>query len=75
MVNQQPFTRDILATVEQVLPATGLAYVADDTQRSWAITRSTHGSGLHTLRPGQHLDITVVNHGDFDLISKYTPRD
>ncbi len=59
-------------TVEQVLPATGLAYVADDAQ-SWAITRSTPGIGLDQLQVGQALEITLARLGDAEVISAYAP--
>jgi hypothetical protein len=50
-----------------------LAFAADDAKRTWGITRSTPGAGLGQLRPGQRLELTVINHADFDLVSYYTP--
>jgi hypothetical protein len=67
--------RHVQGTVLEVLPATGLAYITDDQQRSWAVTRSTRGAGLTSLRPGQRLDLTVVDHTDFDVVSDYAPLD
>ena len=70
-----PAAAQVLGTVEQVLPATGLAYVTDDQARSWALTRSTRGTGLDQLRPGQRVALTVASHPDFDVVSDYSPLD
>jgi len=63
--------RRIKASVQEVLPSTGLAYVLDDDSRTWGITRSTPGTGLAALQPGQQVELTVVCHPDFDLVSGY----
>ena len=70
MTPAQSNMRRVRATVEQVLALTGLAYVSDAT-RSWAITKSTPGAGLGTLRPGQALDITLVQLEDAEIVSGY----
>lgn len=67
--------RRIRATVQLVLPMTGLAYVEDDTQASWALTKSTRGVGLDQLHAGQHLELTVVEHPSYSLVSGYAPLD
>ncbi|MEN9891022.1 MAG: hypothetical protein RLY78_1317 [Pseudomonadota bacterium] len=60
-------TRRLQVTVEEVLPATGLAYVKDENQRSWALTRSTPGTGLEQLQPGQLLSVSVrrLQHAEY----------
>lgn len=68
-------SRHVTATVEEVLPSTGLAYLTDAAQGSWTVTRSTRGDGLAGLRPGQQLDLTVVEHDGFALVSAYATLD
>lgn len=69
---QHPFRR-IRATVLEVLPITGLAYVADEGTGTWAITKSTQGVGLDTLRQGQLVELTIRDDSDYSLVSGYTP--
>jgi hypothetical protein len=45
----------------------------DDSLRTWGITRATPGVGLQHLQPGQRVDLTVVEHDAFDLVSAYAP--
>lgn len=69
---KQP-TRHITATVQDLWPETGLAYATDETKRTWGLTRSTEGVGLEHLRTGQRLELTVVEHQKFDLVTRYKP--
>jgi hypothetical protein len=64
-------SRQINATVSLVLPRTGLAYVVDEAEGSWAVTKSTRGVGIETLQPGQRLMLTVVRYRDFAVVSEY----
>lgn len=75
MYTFEPTSRSIHATVKVVLPVTGLAYVEDDQQATWAITKSMRGAGWEQLRTGQRLALTVEDHPRFSLISNYTPLD
>jgi hypothetical protein len=63
----------IVAVVQDVWPITGLAYVMDEGRRTWGITRSTAGTGLQHLQPGQRVELTVVKYKAFDLVSAYAP--
>ncbi len=65
----------VKATVEEVLPTTGLAYLTDDHAGHWTVTRAMAGVGVDHLTPGQRLDLEVVHHQDFSLVSAYTPLD
>jgi hypothetical protein len=65
----------VRATVEEILPMTGLAYLTDDRAGSWVVTHSTPGAGLASLKPGQQLDLTVERHLDFSIVSGYAPLD
>jgi hypothetical protein len=67
--------RHLAAIVQVVWPITGLAYAVDDGLRTWGITRSTPGLGLQNLQPGQRIDLTVVEHDSFELVSAYAPLD
>ena len=63
----------VKATVDEVLPTTGLAYLTDDQLGQWTVTRSTAGMGVARLSPGQRLDLEIEHHGDFSVVSAYTP--
>lgn len=68
-------SRRVRATVQVVLPVTGLAYVEDDAHVSWALTKSMRGVGLDHLRAGQHLELTVEENPAFAVVSGYAPLD
>lgn len=65
----------VRAIVEEVLPSTGLAFLRDENAVDWTLTRSTPGVDLASLRPGQRVDLTVRDHGDFSVASGFTPLD
>jgi hypothetical protein len=67
----QPQTLRAVATVTEVLPATGLAYLTDTLGQHWTITKGTAGSGLEALQPGVHVELTVTQHDDFSYVSEY----
>lgn len=47
------------ATVIEVLPSMGLAWVLDDEMREWALTRSMPGVRLESLAPGAKVCLHV----------------
>ncbi len=59
------------ATVVEVLPGFGLAYVSDERQRSWAVTKATPGIGLEALEAGQRLRLRIEHHELFSLVTRY----
>lgn len=63
------------ATVEGVLPSTGLAYLTDDRGGHWTVTRGMAGVGVANLSPGQRLDLEVEHHKEFSIVSAYAPLD
>jgi len=67
--------RRIRATVLEVLPMTGLAYVADEGTGTWTITKSTQGVGLDTLRQGQRVELTIRDDNEYSIVSGYAPLD
>jgi hypothetical protein len=66
---------EVLATVTQVLPVVGLANLVADDNRSWAITKSTPGSGLEKLALGSRVVLTVTQHSGFSVASAYVISD
>lgn len=52
---------DVQATVIEVLPAMGLAWLRDAEMREWAVTKSTPGVDLATLVPGREVCLHVLS--------------
>lgn len=75
MAYLQSKIQHVKATVERVLPVTGLAYLTDDDAVQWTVTRNMAGVGVSQLKPGQRLDVEIEHHGDFSLVSAYAPLD
>jgi hypothetical protein len=57
------------------MPDVGLAKLVADDNRSWAITRSTPGSGLERLALGSRVVLTVTQHPGFSVASAYVISD
>lgn len=51
---------DVPATVIEVLPSFGLAWLQDDQMREWAVTRSTPGVVFDDLLQGQRVSLHVM---------------
>ncbi|MDO9316412.1 MAG: hypothetical protein Q7T97_17905 [Burkholderiaceae bacterium] len=64
-------TLTVDATVEGVMPGLGMAYLVGDDHRDWTVTRSTHGVGLESLKPGQRVHLTVEQHKRFAVVCDY----
>jgi len=52
---------DVMATVIEVLPGFGLAWLRDEASREWAVTRSTMGIAFDTLTQGARVQLHVVS--------------
>ncbi len=63
----------VTATAFEILPRFGLAFLVDDQQTTWTVTRSTDGPGLDALRSGQRVQLTLDHHSDFSVVSAYAP--
>ena len=61
----------LTAIVDELRPQLGLAYLIDDRQQEWAVTRSTAGPGLDSLRLGSRIELEVEDHERFQLVSRY----
>jgi hypothetical protein len=72
--NQLP-TSTVIASVTEMLPSFGLAYLVGDDERSWAVTKSTQGCGLQSLTPGSRVALTLTHHREFSVASAYAPLD
>jgi hypothetical protein len=72
-VSQDPIGVNVVATVQEVLPKLGIAYLADEKEGSWAVTRSTKGPGLESLVPGQKLRLLLDQRSAFGLVREYRP--
>ena len=75
MIHRADPIRHVVATVQEVLPQLGLAYVTDQEQRCWGITRSMPGATLDRLQTGAQVKLTIEQHQDFDVASAWTPLD
>jgi hypothetical protein len=64
----------VMATAHEVLPKFGLAYLIDDHNTTWTVTSGTVGPGLHTLRSGQRVRLTLEHHPDFSVVRIYDPQ-
>ncbi len=71
MVVQQFSEKCVTATVHETLPKFGLAYLVDDSDRTWVITRSTKGPGLDGIHPGQRCKLTLDDHQSYTLVQDY----
>jgi len=67
--------RQVIATVQEVLPQLGLAYATDDDDRCWGITRSMPGAALDELATGVQVQLTIEHHHGFALASAWSPLD
>jgi len=61
----------VTAVTREVLPKFGLAYLVDDCDRTWAITRCTKGPGLEGMQPGQRCQLTLDRHPAYTLVREY----
>lgn len=71
---RQPSSK-VTAFVTEVLPSLGLAYLVASDKSSWAVTKSTQGSGLPALTPGSQVELTVDHHPGFSVVSAYSVTD
>lgn len=64
----------LMAITQEILPIFGLAYLVDDNDTTWAITRSTDGPGLNALHTGQRVKLMIDDHPDFSVVRAYDPQ-
>ena len=61
----------VMATAHEVLPQFGLAFVVDDDETTWTITRNMEGPGLDVLRAGQRVRLTLDHQPAFSVVRAY----
>lgn len=64
----------VTATAHEVLPKFGLAFLVDDHETTWTITRNMAGPGLERLRAGQRVQLTLDHHPKFSVVRAYEPQ-
>ncbi len=64
----------VLATTQEVLPKFGLAFVVDDDETTWTITRNMEGPGLDALRTGRRVRLTLDHQPVFSVVRAYDPQ-
>jgi hypothetical protein len=64
----------VTAIAHEVLPKFGLAFLVDDHETTWAITRNMEGPGLGSLRAGQRVQLTLNHHPGFSVVRAYEPQ-
>ena len=62
------------ATAQEVLPRFGLAFLIDDHDMTWTVTRCTEGPGLEVLCSGQRVRLTLDHHPHFSVVRAYHPK-
>lgn len=58
----------VTATAHEVLPRFGLAFLVDDHETTWAITRNMEGPVLDSLRSGQRVQLTLDHYPGFSVV-------
>ena len=74
MSPSQSIRSRVSATAHEVLPKFGLAFLVDDHETTWAITRNMEGPGLDSLRSGQRVQLTLDHHPGFSVVRAYEPQ-
>ncbi len=64
-----------MATAHEIFPKFGLAFLIDDHDKTWTVTGAMEGPGLHALRAGQRVELTLDHHPDFSVVRAYDPRE
>jgi len=64
----------VVAIAHEVLPKFGLAFLIDDHETTWTITRNMAGPGLESLRAGQRVQLTLDYHPEFSVVRAYEPQ-
>ena len=71
MPTQQVSDTVVTAITHEVLPKFGLAYLMDDRDRTWTITRCTKGPGLENIQVGQRCQLTLERIESSTVVREY----
>jgi hypothetical protein len=61
-------TSTLDATVEELMPKLGLAFVVDGSARTWGVTRSTPGCQFEALAPGRRVRVLVQSDNALSVV-------
>ena len=61
------------AIVNDILPTTGLAYLVDDSNRTWTVTKQNAGIHFDDLYVGQQCILTLDHHHRYTLVKCCEP--
>lgn len=59
----------VKAVTSEVLPTVGSAYLVDDVQQTWTVTRSNGSIAFDKLQPGAVCNLTIDHDDHFALVS------
>lgn len=69
-----PVKRSPLQAVTcEVLPIRGLAYLTDEENRTWTLTRQAAGSFFDELQPGTSSHLTLEHYSQFTFVGRCAP--
>lgn len=74
MTDHKPTARRLVATVDEVWVSSGLAFLRDDEDHEWTVTRSTPGAALAEMQPGQKWQVEIAEYPDFALAARVAPQ-
>lgn len=63
-----------MATAHEVPPNFGLAFLIDNHDTTWTITRNMDCPGLHALHAGQRVQPMLDHHPDFSVVRACDPQ-
>ena len=71
----QPQPPVVRATVNEILPRAGLAFAVDEEHREWTITKGMPGDDLDTLAVGSRVQLHLMQHKHWLMVSEYHRTD
>jgi len=60
----------VKAVTSEVLHKVGLAYLVDDENRTWAVTRGNDVTTFEQLQPGKPCKLTLEHHDRFTIVGR-----
>ncbi len=61
----------VKAVTSEVLPTVGLAYMVDDSDQTWTVTRSSSGVTFDMLQPGTVCSLTIDHYDQYSLVGSF----
>lgn len=68
MQNAFESTSTLDATVEELLPKLGVAFVVDGAAQSWGVSRSTLSGPLEALAPGRRVRLLIQSNQSYSVV-------